>query len=288
MKHQEKLGRPVIEDPENGKDKELGQPVIEEEFEKESVEATLAVVREALEEFYSRRSSREDQTALFLQTMRDPTEPLTISVEEIKKEDGDVTIPLAILEAVRGEIQYEYDALNSFELDAENRSENEKIETLRRDDFEKELHYQEASDVLFSHADYERPTHDDLLKYLSKIKGYIRKLAKEEEEKYKGAGESESKNRILRSRLLTDVPAIERYETGRHTTRDYREIMDAIDANLLGYRDQIGAALLQYANDPQEMFVSYIKQSLKETRRLELILSQLEGERNERVAKKQP
>ncbi|MDO8676230.1 MAG: hypothetical protein Q7K16_01060 [Candidatus Azambacteria bacterium] len=286
MKHQEKLGNPVIKDPENGADKELGQPIIEEEFEKESVEATLVAVKEALEEFYRRRSSREEQTAFILQVMRDPMRPFMVSEKEIKKEDGDVTIPLAILEAVRGEIQYEYDTMNSLELDAENQSENEKIETLRQDDFEKELHYQEASDVLFSHADYERPTHDDLLKRLSETKGYIRKLAKEEEKKYKGAEEG-GVERIFRSRLLTDVPAIERYEIGRHTTRDYREIMDAINASLLGYRDRIGDVLLQYAHDPQETFVSDIRQSLKETRGLELILSQLEGERNERVAKKQ-
>lgn len=287
MKHREKIGRPVIEDPEKGANIELGQPIIKEEFEKESVEATLDVVREALGEFYRRLSSREERAALILQAMRDPMKPYEMSVKELKKENGDMTIPLAVLEAVRGEIQYEYDILNALELDTENQNENERFEAVRQTNFEKEMHYQEATDVLFSHTDYERPTRDDLLKCLSETKESLRKLAKEEEIKYSGTEEGGDIKRIFRSKLLTDVPAIERYEIGRHTTRDYREIMDVINSRLLSYRDEIGAMLIQYTNNPQEKFLSGIRHFLRATRKLELFLSQLEGERNERIAKKQ-
>ncbi|MDO8561161.1 MAG: hypothetical protein Q7R91_03015 [bacterium] len=283
--HEEKIGRPSIEG--EGASVELGQPVFEDTLEKESVEATLDVVKEALEEFYRRRGAREDQAAFGLQVMHDPMKPFAVSVEEIKKENGDMTVPLAVLEAARGEIQYEYDTLSSYELDAENQSTNEKAEATRRVDFEEEQHYQEATDVLFSHAGYETPTQEDLFGFLEETKNYIRKIAKEEEKKYREA-EDGAGMRIFRARLLTDVPAIERYENGQHTTRDYREIMDVVGSRLLSYRDRIGTMLLQYANDSQKGFIVELKLLLGETRKLELFLSQLEGERNERIAKKQP
>lgn len=276
-----------MEDPENRANIELGQPIIEEKFEKESVEATIYAIEEALGEFYRRRSVRNPRTASDLQVMRDPMRPYAASIEEIKKEDGDMTIPLAILEAALGEIQLEYDILNSLDLDAENQSANEKVEAMRQSDFERGAHYQEAADVLFSHEDYETPTRDELLEYLGEAKTYIRKRAKEEEKKYGGAGKGEGVNRIFRSRLLTDVPAIERYETGRHITGDYHEIMDVISQLLFNHRDRVGTMLLQYARDPQKMLANEIKPLLKEIRNLELLLSQLEGERNERIAKKQ-
>ena len=220
--------------------------------------------------------------------MRDPMRPHTVSVEKFKKKSRDVTIPLAVLEAVRGEIQYERAAIDEREPDAEETEMNERVEEARQTNFEKDMHYQEAADVLFSHADYDVPSREDLLEWLGETKGFIRKMAKEEEEKYRDAEEGGGIGRIFRSRLLTDVPAMERYQAGQQTTGDYREIMGVVEDRLLSYRERVGTLLLEYANNPKKELVSEMHAQLKEARKLELFLSQLEGERNERIAKKQP
>ena len=280
------IGRPVIEDPDSGEKIELGQPIIIKKFEKESTQATLFVIKEALEEFYRRRSERKEREGeQDFQYMHNPMGPLSKSAKEIK-EGGDLTIPLAILEAVRGEIQQEFEVLESLEPDAENQITEEKIEITRQADFEKEMHYQETSDVLFSNADYETPTRDNLLEFLRETKEMIKKLGKEDvEEEYGSSKSRDIVRKVFRSKMLTDVPAIERYETNRHIVGDYREIIGVINQRLLGCRDTIGDKLLRYANDPQEKFVTVIKLLLSETRKMELFLSQLEGERNERIAK---
>lgn len=284
MTHKEKIGKPVIED-EGGQSIELGQPVINKEFEKESAEATLVVIKEALDEFYARKSSREGDKKYWrhLKPENDKLKLYKIAENEIKKENSDLMIPLAILEAAKGEIQFEYDTLNSADQDDENQKLNERLAELSQFYFEKEMHYQEAADFLFSHAGYETPTHEELLEYLGSVKEKIKKLAVEEKE---GAESGENVTKIFSSRLLTDVPAIERYETGRQVTADYSEIMDTINSLLLSVRNRIGDILVYYLNPPIN-FIDDMGQSLKEARKIELFLSQLEGERNERIAKKQ-
>ena len=281
------IGRPVIEDPDSGMKIELGQPVLNEEFEGESVAATLPVIKEALEEFYRRRSKRKErEEGRDFQYIYDPMSPLRMSEVAIEKEDGDLTMPLAILEAVKGEVQFEFDMLDSLEPTVENQTTEEKIETTRQADFEKEMHYQEAADVLFSNIGYETPTHGELIEFLRETKEMIKKLAKEDKrEGYGGTTDEDTLKKVFRSKLLTDVPAIERYEANRHVTGDYREIMEVVGSRLLSFRDTIGDILLKYVNNPQEEFVTNMKRVLVEMRKAELFLSQLEGERNERIAK---
>src|SRR3989338_10808902 len=129
--------------------------------------------------------------------------------------------------------------------------------------------------------------------FRSKTKELIKKLAKEEE-KFRGAEEGESiGKRLFRSKLLTDVPAIERFETGRETTRDYREIMDVINSRLLAERERLGVLLLQYGvlqygEDFKTVFYDKMAKTLVGVRQMELFLAMAEGERNERIAKKEP
>jgi len=108
-----------------------------------------------------------------------------------------------------------------------------------------------------------------------------------------GAEEGEGiGKRPFRSKLLTDVPAIERFETGRETTRDYREIMDVINSRLLAERERLGVLLLQYGvlqygEDFKTVFYDKMAKTLVGVRQMELFLAMAEGERNERIAKKQ-
>lgn len=287
----EKIGKPSIKDSESGANIELGQPVFNNEFEKESVEATFPVIKEALDEFYTRRASHDKQAAFSLQVMRNAERPYTLATWELAKERG-VTLALAIIESARGELQYEISAIESYELESENSVENQNVETKRQKNFEQDLHYQEAADILFNHAEYGAPEKSDFIEWLGKTKELIKKLAKKEEEKLSDAESDEENggvinNRIFRSRLLTDVPAIERFETGRETTRDYREIMDMINSRLLAEREHLGTLLLQYANDSKAGFYDEMTKTIAEVRQMELFLAIAEGERNERVAKNQ-
>jgi len=69
-----------------------------------------------------------------------------------------------------------------------------------------------------------------------------------------GAEEGEGiGKRPFRSKLLTDVPAIERFENGRETTRDYREIMDVIESRLLAERDRISFFVAAHINDSKSL-----------------------------------
>lgn len=283
----EKIGRPSIE--EEGTSIELGEPVLNEEFAKESIEATFPVIKEALDEFYTRRANREQQAAFALQVMRDAERPYTSAVAELGKEKGKVLLALAIFESVRGELQYERGLFDAYELESEDTEKNQQVEIKRQENFEKDAHYQEAADVLFSHDEYDVPERADFIEWLGETKGFIKKLASEEEEKFRGTAEGEGVGqRIFRSRLLTDVPAIERFETGSETTRDYREMMDLVESRLLAERERIGTVLLQYVNDQKTEFLHEMAAALTATRSMELFLSMLEGERNERIAKRQP
>lgn len=287
MKRQEKIGKPTIEDPETGTNIELGQPVLKEEFEKESIEATLPVIEEALREFYNRRASRDDRASIALQMMHNAKLPYSFAQRELQKGNGAV-IALAILESARGEIQYNQSLIESYVLDSEDTTKNQELEIRRQKNFEQDMHYQEASDILFSRDGYEVPTKKDLIIWLGETKKLIKKSAKEEEEKFRGAEQGESiGKRVFRSKLLTNVPAIERFETGQETTRDYREIMDVTQGRLLAERDRLGSLLLEYANDSKANFYDEMTKTLVEVRQMELFLAMAEGERNERIAKKQ-
>jgi len=181
--------------------------------------------------------------------------------------------------------------MESHELESEEEVKNQEAEIVWQKNFEKDLHYQEVADILFSHDEYGVPEKPDFIEWLGKTKELIKKLAKEEE-KFRGAEEGESiGKRLFRSKLLTDVPAIERFETGRETTRDYREIMDVINSRLLAERERLGILLLQlgglYENDSKKIFHDEIVETLVGVRQMELFLAMAEGERNERIAKKQ-
>lgn len=278
-----------MKEPESGADTELGQPVFEQEFEKESIEATFPVVKEALDEFYMKRANRDQQFAFALQIMRDAERIYDSAIKKLRKEKSDATLSLSIIESVRGELQFERDLMESYELESEDATKNQEIEMERQKNFEQDMHYQEASDTLFSHDEYSVPVKKDLTEWLGETKELIKKLAKEEEEKFRSAEESESiGRRIFRSKLLTDVPAIERFETGRETTRDYREIISVIDSRLLAERGYLGTLLLQYANNSKTEVYDEMAKTIVGVRQIELFLSMAEGERNERIAKRQP
>ncbi len=288
MSKTEKIGRPSIKDPESGTDIELGQPVFEQKFEKESIEATFPVIKEALDEFYMRRASHDQQTAFALQVMHNTEQPYAFATLELSKEKG-ATMALAILESAQGEIQYEQDLMESYELESEDTTKNQEVEIKRQKNFEKDLHYREATDVLFSHYGYNVPIKPDFTIWLGETKELIKKLAKEEEEKFRGEEEGESiGKRIFRSKLLTNVPAIERFENGQETTRDFREVMDVINNRLLAKREYLGTLLLQYVNDPKSEIYEEMAKTVVEARQMELFFAMAEGERNERVAKKEP
>jgi len=274
----EKIGRPGIKE-------------FKQEFEKESIEATFPVIREAIGEFYEKHFSRDKQINRTLQITRDAERICEFAIEKLKKEDGDATLALLIIESARGKLQYERDLMESHELESEEEVKNQEAEIVWQKNFEKDLHYQEVSDILFSHDEYGVPEKPDFIEWLGKTKELIKKLAKEEE-KFRGAEEGESiGKRLFRSKLLTDVPAIERFETGRETTRDYREIMDVINSRLLAERERLGILLLQlgglYENDSKKIFHDEIVETLVGVRQMELFLAMAEGERNERIAKKQ-
>ena len=275
----EKIGRPGIKE-------------FKQEFEKESIEATFPVVKEALSEFYEKYFSRDKQINRTLQIIRDAERTCGLAIEILKKEDGDATLALSIIESARGELQYERDLMESHELESEEEVKNQEAEIVWQKNFEKDLHYQEVADILFSHDEYGVPEKPDFIEWLGETKELIKKLAKEEEEKFRGAEEGEGiGKRPFRSKLLTDVPAIERFETGRETTRDYREIMDVINSRLLAERERLGILLLQlgglYENDSKKIFHDEIVETLVGVRQMELFLAMAEGERNERIAKKQ-
>lgn len=285
----EKIGRPSIKEPESGTDIELGQPVKELEFEKESIEATFPVIKEALDEFYAKRASRDQQTALSLQVMRDTELPYVFATRDLEK-GKEANLALVILESVRGELQLTKNLIELRELESENSAENKEMETEQQKLFEQDLHYQEASDLLFSRDGYDVPTRQDFIEWLGETRGLIKKLAKEEEEKFRGAEEGAGiGQRPFRSRLLTDIPAIERFETGQETMRDYRQIMDVLDNRLLVEREHLGTLLLRYADDNKmEIYYNEMAKTLASARQMELLLAMAEGERNERIAKKQP
>ncbi len=289
MPKTEKIGRPSIKDPEGGADTELGQPVFEQEFEKESIEATFPVIKEAIDEFYEKRFSHDKQINRTLQIIRDAERTRDFAIEKLKKESGDATLALSIIESARGELQLARDIMESYELESEDASTNQEIETKRQKNFEQDMHYQEATDILFSHDGYDVPIKPDFIEWLGETKELIKKLAKEEKEKFRGAEEGEGiGKRPFRSKLLTDVPAIERFETGQETTRDYREIMDVINSCLLAERDRLGILLLQYANGSKAEIYDKMAKTLVGVRQMELFLAMAEGERNERIAKRQP
>ncbi|MBI2446550.1 MAG: hypothetical protein HYV51_01875 [Parcubacteria group bacterium] len=288
MSKTEKIGKPSMKDPESGADRELGQPVFDREFEKESIEATFPVVKEAISEFYEKYFSRGKQINRTLQIIRDAERTCGIAIEILKKEDGDATLALSIIESARGELQYERDLMESHKLESEEEVKNQEAEIVWQKNFEKDLHYQEASDILFSHDEYGVPEKPDFIEWLGETKESIKKLAKEEEEKFRGAQEGDGiGKRPFRSRLLTDVPAIERFEIGKETTRDYREIMDVLNSRLLAERERLGVLLLQYGENSERVFYDKMAKTLVGVRQMELFLAMAEGERNERIAKKQ-
>lgn len=277
MSKTEKIGKPSIKDPETGANIELGQPVLKDEFEKESIEATFPVIKEAFIEFFIKRANEGDNRAA-----------LMFAIAELKKEKGDATLALSIIESARGELQFSRNLMESYELESEDTTKNQELEVERQKNFEQDMHYQETSDILFGHDNYVVPARSDLIEWLGETKKLIKKLAKEEEEKLIGAEEDKSAGkRIFRSKLLTDLPAIERFETGRETTRDYREIMSLIESRLLAERDKIGGLLMQYITSPKKEQKNDMAKSLAEIRKMELFFAMSEGERNERIAKKQ-
>lgn len=287
----EKIGRPSIKDPESGADIELGQPVLKQEFEKESIEATLPVIQEALNEFYIRRISRGDeQDNLAIKMIRDTNQPYILATRELTKTKAkNATLALAIIESARGGLQYSQNLIEYYELESEDAAKNQELETERQKYFERDMHYQEVADILFENDKYGVPEKSDFIEWLSETKKIIKKLAKEEEERFRGAEDGENiGKRVFRSKLLTDVPAIERFEIGQETTRDYREIMDVINSRLLAEREHLGNLLLQYANKPKTEFYDEMAKKLVRVRQMELFFAMAEGERNERIAKKQP
>lgn len=292
MSKTEKIGKPSMVDLESGANIELGQPVLENEFEKESIEATFPVIKEALDEFYMRRAQRDKQAAFALQVRHDTERPYALATRDLAK-GRNATLALAIIESAQGELQYERSVLESYELESEDSDKNQEIEIKRQKNFEKDQHYQEVTDILFSHAEYGVPEKSDFIEWLGKTKKIIKKLAKEEEEKFDNAESDEENgsvisNRIFRSRLLTDIPAIERFETGRETTRDYREIMDVLNSRLLGERERLGTLLLEYLNGSKAELYDEMAKTVVGVRQMELFLAIAEGERNERIAKNQP
>jgi len=291
MSKTEKIGQPRIKDPEGGADVELGQPVFEQEFEKESIEAIFPVIREALDEFYKRRINH-NETAFILGVTRNIENIYSLARAELMSKNSDATLAISIIESARGELQYERNSIEFSELESEDKVTNQEREIVRQKNFEKDLHYQEATDILFSHDGYGVPTRPDFTDWLSETKKMIKKLAKEEEEKFRGAEEGEGiGKRPFRSKLLTDVPAIERFENGRETTRDYREIIDVIESRLLAERDRISFFVAAHISDSKSLStLSTLKPMAKllaNIRKTELFLAMAEGERNERIAKKQ-
>lgn len=274
-------------DPESGANIELGQPVLENEFDKETIEATFPVIKEALDEFYMRRAKHDKQAAFMLQVRHAAERPYIFAIKELMK-GNNATLALAIIESAQGELQYERSVLEFYELESEDATENQDVEIKRQENFEKDQHYQEVSDILFNYNEYGVPEKSDFIEWLLKTKELIKKLAEDEEKKFRGAEEGESiGKRVFRSKLLTEVPAIERFETGQETTRDYREIMSVIESRLLGERERLSALLLKYANDPKAEFYNEMKRTLVEVRQIELFFAMTEGERNERIAKRQ-
>ena len=288
MSKTEKIGRPSIKDPESGIDIELGQPIFKQEFEKESIEATFPVIREAINEFCERRFSHDKQINRTLRIIRDAERTCNLAIEKLKKENGNATLALSIIESARGELQLARNIMESDELESEDAAKNQEIETRQQKNFEQDMHYQEVTDILFNYNGYDVPTRPDFIEWLGETKELIKKLAKEEEKKFRGAEDSESiGKRPFRSKLLTDVPAIERFEIGQETTRDYREIMDVVDSRLLAERERLGTLFLLYANDSEAKIYDEIAKTLVGVRQMELFLAMAEGERNERIVKKQ-
>ena len=283
MANHEKIGSPRFEDPEGGVNVELGQPVWGEGLERESIEASLPAVKEALHEFYSMRAAREEEAAFAIGVIRDRESIYKSAAKGVSKENLDFTLALTVLESARGEFQY-----RRMLIESQDESVEHGIQDKREGLMEKEAHYQEASDVLFS-ADEQYsgvPDRGDLIQWLAERKQFIKEQAKDEEEKYKGREPGEGNGLIWRPRLLTDVPAIERFEKNQETTRDFNEIMNLLESYTLSMRDYMGGLVMEYANDPSERFKDAMAKNLRDIRKLELFLSQLEGERNERIAKK--
>ncbi len=289
MSKTEKIGRPEIRDPESGASIELGQPIFEQEFEKESIGETFPVVKEAMREFYDRHFRRGEQINRTLQIVNDAERTSDFAIEELKKENGNATLALSIIESARGELQFIRDIMESYELESEDTQKNQKIETERQKNLGQDMHYQKAADILFSHDGYGVPSKPDFIEWLSETKKMIKKLAKEEEEKFRSTEEGEGiGRRPFRSLLLVDIPAIERFETGQETARDYREIMDVINSRLLAERDRLGTLLIQYSNASEASIYDEMAKTLSGVRQMELFLAMAEGERNERIAKRQP
>ena len=69
----EKIGRPGIKE-------------FKQEFEKESIEATFPVIREAIGEFYEKHFSRDKQINRTLQITRDAERICEFAIEKLKKE----------------------------------------------------------------------------------------------------------------------------------------------------------------------------------------------------------
>lgn len=274
-----------MEEPESGANVELGHPVIVEEREKKLVEATLPVVEDALHEFYKMRGGRDKQAGLALQAMRNPEIVFKIASDDLERKEPDTTVAIAILESVRGELQ-----LQRQYIEGADEGVGPEAQAEREGFIEKDLQYQEAEERLFSADESygELPVRDDLMEWFSVMKEDIKKMAKAEDEKYRDAEQGEGIGRIWRSRLLTVVPAIERFLANKEIVRDYDEVSELIDANLRSLREEAGNWVMQYANDPKAFFRKKMREKLVDIKETESFLAMLEGERNERIAKRQP
>jgi len=264
---------------------EFGEPIAEDDFQKESIEATFPVLKEALKEFYLLRSNQDEAASFAIQMLRDREIPVTAACGDLAmRKNSDVTLALSILESVRGALQLQRARVEN--IDSET-AQGANVEKIREDIIEKDVHYQEAADVLYGAGDYNLiPERKEIIEWLAEQKKIIEKFAKEEEEKYKYVEPGEGTVRVFRSRLRVDVPAIERFELGKETTRDYNEVMSLVESRLMAAREHVGTFLLRYANDPKTDFRMEMAKGLPGVRRLELFLSQLEGERNERIARR--
>ncbi|MBI2637305.1 MAG: hypothetical protein HYW88_00255 [Candidatus Sungbacteria bacterium] len=268
-----KLGRPHI--TEEGQDIELGQPRIVETTEEidQQFKKYERVLEKALVDFlnYFNKGKTAEKSGV--------ERLIAIIREDMTGEDKDITIPLALIEAVQFSLEH-----------IENRVEDKKdagdipVETdvAARETARAYMRdFGEIEDFLFSRSDFsdDLPNRSDLLEWLNGEKKFIENNAKEIKD--------EKQRQQYESLLKSDVPSFDRYLKGLAGEFDCRVVIEHVAGTIALQRDALKDLFHEYIETNQDELKPEMESKLRVIYIMRSFRAILLGEQNEkRVLKK--
>lgn len=259
----------------------MGRPFLKEDMATiaQNFEFQLPVIEDALQEYLNISAKENRSQITFIEDTENEEDPDNI-FSAVKKElkESKPILALAVIEAGLYSVNKQREFLES-KRGKRKTVEGEPLED--RINFLRSLaiRYERTENFLFTHSEFfgSLPDRDNALEWMADEKRHIEKLAKDEKKE-------EALKKIYKSKLMSEVPAYERFLTGRQVIHDYDFVLSSMESWIQATREVIADGLPSSLTKKDDTKLDQLKKDLKSIHTLRSLIAILEGERNEKIA----